>query len=363
MQTCPSCGNLQCYVCSESLKDYNHFDQGPGGPNRGGSKNCPLYDNVEERHEREVKAAEEAARAQAIEENPDVSADDLQIKVSDAVSKATEDRIRRAGGVGGGPQPGFGGLFRMPLHRRRARVPYDADEDEGFDNDEEIALNDRLALNERLNGVQHAARLPRIARVAERYRRMNLQEGVRVPAVHRPLPQPPRMQPLFPMYEFEGLDVQPQPQQPQVQAQAPFAGRAGHPPGMPMFQNIGNHFPPDRYAQAPQVEVMDAQQHQLNQAAQQAAATAAQLQALQAMARNAEMQAQRQQHHQHQHIHAPLGPLLDFGQPAQPVPNAFRDFDNLFQPFGHLQAGMNDFEEQMRRFNGGGGGGPPGAGH
>ena len=97
---CPSCGNMQCYVCSTSLKDYNHFDQGPSGHNQGSGK-CPLYDNVEERHEREVKEAEAAARAQVVSENPDVSLEDLEIKVSDAVKKATADRVRQGGGVGG----------------------------------------------------------------------------------------------------------------------------------------------------------------------------------------------------------------------------------------------------------------------
>lgn len=103
--TCPSCRNLQCYVCSETLKGYDHFDQTPQGDPRPGGK-CPLYDNLEERHEREVKAAEEAARAQVIASNPDVAPEDLEIKVSDAVKKSTEQRIRRAGpeGLGGGPQ-------------------------------------------------------------------------------------------------------------------------------------------------------------------------------------------------------------------------------------------------------------------
>ncbi|KAK3714948.1 hypothetical protein LTR37_007438 [Vermiconidia calcicola] len=123
--SCPSCGNMQCYVCSTTLKDYNHFDQAPAGRAAGGtaSKLCPLYDNVEERHEREVKEAEAAARAQVVEENPDVTAEDLEIKVSDAVKKSTSDRIKRAGGHGGvgvhagypylgGAGPPFEAMFR-----------------------------------------------------------------------------------------------------------------------------------------------------------------------------------------------------------------------------------------------------------
>jgi TRIAD3 protein (E3 ubiquitin-protein ligase RNF216) len=92
--TCPSCKNVQCYVCSETLKGYDHFDQHPGGGARAGGK-CPLYDNLEERHEREVQAAKEKATALVIAQNPDVVPGDLEIKVSDAVKKATERQIRR----------------------------------------------------------------------------------------------------------------------------------------------------------------------------------------------------------------------------------------------------------------------------
>lgn len=67
-----------------------------------GSKKCPLYGNVEEMHEREVKEAEAAARARMLEEDPDLAEEDLTIKVSDAVTRATQDRIRRAGGPDGG---------------------------------------------------------------------------------------------------------------------------------------------------------------------------------------------------------------------------------------------------------------------
>lgn len=103
--TCPSCQNVQCYVCSETLKGYEHFDQPPGVRARGGGAKCPLYDNLEQRHEREVKEAEDATRAEIVANNPDVRPEDLEIKMSDAVNKATEQRIRQAGpeGLGGGP--------------------------------------------------------------------------------------------------------------------------------------------------------------------------------------------------------------------------------------------------------------------
>ncbi|EEU39715.1 uncharacterized protein NECHADRAFT_43740, partial [Fusarium vanettenii 77-13-4] len=42
-----NCGNMQCYVCSTTC-DYNHF---------GITRNFPLFENTEERHQIEVKSA------------------------------------------------------------------------------------------------------------------------------------------------------------------------------------------------------------------------------------------------------------------------------------------------------------------
>jgi hypothetical protein len=119
--TCSSCRNLQCYVCSENVVGYDHFDQTPAGDPRPGGK-CPLYDNLEQRHEREVDAAEQAARASVLANNPDVAPEDLEIKVSDAVKKSTEDRIRRAGPEGLG-----GGLANAPARLAFARLVADGD--------------------------------------------------------------------------------------------------------------------------------------------------------------------------------------------------------------------------------------------
>ncbi|TKA83648.1 hypothetical protein B0A55_00423 [Friedmanniomyces simplex] len=130
---CPSCGSLQCYVCSASIRDYNHFDQAPGRALSGATaKQCPLYDNVEERHEREVKEAEAAARAQVMQDNPDVQPDDLEFKVSDAVKKATADRIKKAGGVGGFGMGGGGG--------HDGAADGDEDDEDDLDGDEAPAV-------------------------------------------------------------------------------------------------------------------------------------------------------------------------------------------------------------------------------
>jgi TRIAD3 protein (E3 ubiquitin-protein ligase RNF216) len=151
--TCPSCRNLQCYVCSETLKGYDHFDQTPMGDPRPGGK-CPLYDNLEQRHEREVKAAEEAARAQVIANNPDVAPEDLEIKLSDAVKKSTEQRIRRAGpeGLGGGmPNLGRLGAAHAAFN---AMLPVVFPGDNGRNNDED---DDNGAMRLRVMDLQRQA--------------------------------------------------------------------------------------------------------------------------------------------------------------------------------------------------------------
>ncbi|RMY99767.1 hypothetical protein D0862_06990 [Hortaea werneckii] len=93
--TCPSCRNMQCYCCSQTLKDYEHFDQAPLGSSRRNGKKCPLYDDVEARHEREVKEAEEVAKKQLMEDNPDLNAEDLEIKISDRLKQAETEKMQQ----------------------------------------------------------------------------------------------------------------------------------------------------------------------------------------------------------------------------------------------------------------------------
>ncbi|KAK6429475.1 hypothetical protein LTR95_014376 [Oleoguttula sp. CCFEE 5521] len=130
--TCPSCGHLQCYVCSKTLKGYEHFDQSGGHPYPGqpaapkAEGKCPLYDDVEVRHEREVKAAEDAARAEVVTSNPDVTAEDLQIKMSAAVTQkaATAPHavaVDRAAKLAMGVPPGYDALNMIPHHRAYER--------------------------------------------------------------------------------------------------------------------------------------------------------------------------------------------------------------------------------------------------
>ncbi|KAH8730998.1 hypothetical protein GQ44DRAFT_370135 [Phaeosphaeriaceae sp. PMI808] len=87
--TCSHCSNVQCYVCSKNVTDYNHF----GDINRG---RCPLHDNVEDRHEQEVKKAADEAMAKVRADNPGLSDTDLMIEVSDRVKQAEDARKGQA---------------------------------------------------------------------------------------------------------------------------------------------------------------------------------------------------------------------------------------------------------------------------
>lgn len=77
------------YVCGGKVINYDHFyGQGREAPVPG---RCPLWDNHEERHERERKAAFEKLRA----EDPDfnLEGDDV-VELSVAAKDAERARIR-----------------------------------------------------------------------------------------------------------------------------------------------------------------------------------------------------------------------------------------------------------------------------
>ncbi|KXX77262.1 Protein ariadne-1 [Madurella mycetomatis] len=106
------CKNVQCYVCSKSC-DYSHFDDASRGGKKG---NCPLFDSVEQRHEAEVRAAEEKARKQVAEENPDVDVEMFKIHFSEKVKK--DDERRKTANPGPAPMP----YHRVPRPGARHRA-------------------------------------------------------------------------------------------------------------------------------------------------------------------------------------------------------------------------------------------------
>ncbi|EQK99414.1 ring finger protein [Ophiocordyceps sinensis CO18] len=90
MCTRSACRNVQCYVCSKTC-DYAHFND----PKRGGKEgNCPLFDNVETRHIRDISAAEEETRKKVADANPDVDPEHLKFHMSDDVSQDGKRRAR-----------------------------------------------------------------------------------------------------------------------------------------------------------------------------------------------------------------------------------------------------------------------------
>lgn len=91
--TCPvtTCRNMQCYICSKDC-DYNHFVQKHVRPE---DSQCPLYDNSEDRHEKEVKEAQDKITREVKSERPDIAQENLEINMSDRV-REDEERRRRA---------------------------------------------------------------------------------------------------------------------------------------------------------------------------------------------------------------------------------------------------------------------------
>ena len=97
---CTRCSSIQCYVCSKDItKDgYTHFNESARGGRPG---QCPLFDNTEQRHDEDVKKAEQKALEKVRAENPGFSEDELKVKVSDAVEKNEKERIRLANAAHG----------------------------------------------------------------------------------------------------------------------------------------------------------------------------------------------------------------------------------------------------------------------
>ncbi|KAL1644690.1 hypothetical protein SLS58_004151 [Diplodia intermedia] len=77
------------YICAKSVQGYEHFHNSNG--------KCPLYDdNLEKRHADEVKAAESRALAEVKKSNPDMTDEELKIKLSESVRKEEQKRIAAA---------------------------------------------------------------------------------------------------------------------------------------------------------------------------------------------------------------------------------------------------------------------------
>ncbi|KAF9874635.1 ring finger domain-containing protein [Colletotrichum karsti] len=92
--TRPGCRNVQCYICSKSC-DYTHFNDRTRGGKEG---NCPLFEPIQERHDKEVQEAETRTRQKVMENNPDLDEDLLKFNLSEEASKTQKeekDKLKR----------------------------------------------------------------------------------------------------------------------------------------------------------------------------------------------------------------------------------------------------------------------------
>lgn len=80
-------------MCSKTVENYSHFNDKARG---GSAGNCPLFDNVEQRHEQEVQKAAEAAKEKLRRENPGLDDKDLEIQWSEEVKKRENQRMQAA---------------------------------------------------------------------------------------------------------------------------------------------------------------------------------------------------------------------------------------------------------------------------
>lgn len=73
--TC-SCGNLQCYVCGQSIKDYHHFER----PGKDGKK-CPLHEQNDTRLETKIKNAQADAVKKVLDEGEGLNEEDIKVEI------------------------------------------------------------------------------------------------------------------------------------------------------------------------------------------------------------------------------------------------------------------------------------------
>ncbi|KAH8835392.1 hypothetical protein DL96DRAFT_50072 [Flagelloscypha sp. PMI_526] len=127
---CPNCHALSCYNCRKLISGYEHFDRrspGSAGPSSGGK--CLLWEPVEQRHDEEVKRAEQEAREEYKRNNPNANDEDLRVDLPQTAPQAAVHHGIQAlnpppagpgiahypFGMAGFPGMGPGGIFNFNL--------------------------------------------------------------------------------------------------------------------------------------------------------------------------------------------------------------------------------------------------------
>lgn len=71
--TCPFCSNRQCYVCSKTIVDYQHFD------NPQDENPCPMYGDMTEFLSAQVDSAQETAVRGLLDTRRDLKEEDIRV--------------------------------------------------------------------------------------------------------------------------------------------------------------------------------------------------------------------------------------------------------------------------------------------
>ncbi|KAL8732490.1 MAG: hypothetical protein Q9166_002704 [cf. Caloplaca sp. 2 TL-2023] len=121
--TC-ECGGRLCDYCGKEITNdgYSHFRDGPTSINIPGLKGkCPTYDDAYSRNQQNMDKAEKEAREKIRKENPDISEEDLKIKMDAKVSSPPRE-VGYARGMGGfmAPPPEYYQAHLMAHRRPRA---------------------------------------------------------------------------------------------------------------------------------------------------------------------------------------------------------------------------------------------------
>src|SRR5271169_3043309 len=67
-----SCGNQQCFVCSEDVTDYSHFGDKDFG-------SCPMYGDMQDQLRKDVANAEEATVQQLLRDRAELKDEDVRV--------------------------------------------------------------------------------------------------------------------------------------------------------------------------------------------------------------------------------------------------------------------------------------------
>lgn len=78
-----SCGNTQCYVCSDNISDYMHFDEILG--------KCPMYGDMRDHIKEEVAKAQEVAVQKLLRDRTELREEDIRVDKKNKLGEGNVD--------------------------------------------------------------------------------------------------------------------------------------------------------------------------------------------------------------------------------------------------------------------------------